>query len=170
MPTRFAKQLTMIMRGAIAIGMPPNEALRLVLRCASDSIPPLRLAVLRDVAASPDALIDIRRRLDEPRATVDRTLQAYTLRLLTCRELQVERGDEVVMSAITVSLTASRCRFVSSYCSNTRFVRTWRTLLFVLSSNHTCTDNSDIGPGEGLSPPLPIKRAPGLNMCKRASQ
>ncbi|HYX98570.1 MAG TPA: ArsR family transcriptional regulator, partial [Mycobacterium sp.] len=42
MPTRFAKQLTQIVRGAVAVGMDRTEALRLAVRCARDSIPPLR--------------------------------------------------------------------------------------------------------------------------------
>src|SRR5262249_61823675 len=37
MPTRFVKQLTQIMRGAIAIGMAHQAALKLVLRCAAAS-------------------------------------------------------------------------------------------------------------------------------------
>ena len=44
MPTRFAKQLTQIVRGAVAIGMDRADALRLAMRCARDSMPPLRLA------------------------------------------------------------------------------------------------------------------------------
>jgi hypothetical protein len=98
MPTRFAKQLTQIMRGAIAIGMRRVEALKLVIRCARDSMPPLRLAVLRDVAANPDApIIEVRRRLQKPRATVDRALQAlHTLGLLTCREEEEERGEKQI--------------------------------------------------------------------------
>lgn len=46
MPTRFAKQLTQIVRGAVAIGMDRAEALRLAIRCARDSIPPLRLKII----------------------------------------------------------------------------------------------------------------------------
>jgi hypothetical protein len=37
MATRLAKQLTQIMRGAVAIGMSQPDALRLVIRCAQDS-------------------------------------------------------------------------------------------------------------------------------------
>jgi hypothetical protein len=96
MPTRFAKQLTQIMRAAIAIGMSQIEALRLVIRCARDSMPPLRLAVLHDVAVHPDApIIDVRRRLQKPRATIDRTLQAlHILGLLTCREEEEVRSED----------------------------------------------------------------------------
>jgi hypothetical protein len=98
MPTRLAKQLSQIMRGAVAVGMSRAKALRLVLRCARDSMPQLRLEVLRDVSKNPDAaIIDIRRRLQKPRATTDRTLQAlHILGLLRCRETEVERAGKAV--------------------------------------------------------------------------
>jgi hypothetical protein len=98
MPTRLAKQLTQIMRGALVIGMSRAKALRLVLRCARDSMPQLRLLVLSDVAKNPNApVIDIRRRLQTPRVTIDRTLQAlHILGLLTCRETEVERAGKAV--------------------------------------------------------------------------
>ena len=77
MPTRFAKQLAQIVRGAVAIGMDRGKALRLAIRCARDSMPPLRLAIIDDLAAHPDSsTADVRRRIDKPRATVDRQLQA----------------------------------------------------------------------------------------------
>src|SRR5262249_6733519 len=50
MPTRFAKQLAQLLRGALALGMDRQAAMRLALRCARDSIPPLRLAILLDLA------------------------------------------------------------------------------------------------------------------------
>ena len=50
MPTRFAKQLAQIVRGAVAIGMDRADALRLAIRCARDSMPPLRLAIIDDLA------------------------------------------------------------------------------------------------------------------------
>ena len=53
MPTRFAKQLVQIVRGAVAIGMDRADALRLAIRCARDSMPPLRLAIIDDLAAAP---------------------------------------------------------------------------------------------------------------------
>lgn len=93
-PTRFAKQLTQIMRGALAIGMPRPDALKLAIRCAGDSMPQLRLAILRDVAANPDTrVLDVRRRLQKPRTTVDRALAAlHILGLLTCREEEQDYG------------------------------------------------------------------------------
>jgi DNA-binding IclR family transcriptional regulator len=40
-------------------------------------MPPLRLAIIEDLAARPDSTTtDVRRRLDRPRNTVDRQLQA----------------------------------------------------------------------------------------------
>lgn len=100
MPTRFAKQLTQIMRGGLAIGMGQTEALALALRCARDSMPELRLAVLEDLAANGESRVtDIRRRLQKPRATADRVLQAlHYLRLLVCREEQEERGGKKVLA------------------------------------------------------------------------
>jgi len=88
MPTRFAKQLTQIVRGGVAVGMDRRHALRLAIRCARDSMPPLRLAILLDVNANPYSKTrDIRQRLNKPRATVDRQLQAlHMLGLLECAE------------------------------------------------------------------------------------
>lgn len=98
MPTRFAKQLTQVMRGAAAIGLDRRAALRLAIRCARDSMSPLRLAILLDVAANPCTLVkDVRRRLDKPRATVDRQLQAlHILNVLACDEEDgTHRGQAV---------------------------------------------------------------------------
>jgi hypothetical protein len=99
MPTRFAKQLTQIMRGALAIGMDQTAALALALRCARDSAPELRLALLKDLAANGESrVIEIRRRQQKPRATVDRALQAlHYLRLLVCREEEEDRGGKKVL-------------------------------------------------------------------------
>ena len=89
MPTRLVKQLTQVFRGAVAINMSRRDALALAIRCARDCVPPLRLEVLLDVAEHPHArVIDIRRRLEKPRATTDRTLQAlHIMGLLTCEEI-----------------------------------------------------------------------------------
>lgn len=88
MPTRFAKQLAQVVRGGVAIGMDRTVALRLAIRCARDSMPPLRLAIIDDVAKHPDSpTADIRKRLGKPRATVDRQLQAlHMLDVLECDE------------------------------------------------------------------------------------
>lgn len=55
MPTRFAKQLTQVIRGGVSIGMDRFDALRLAIRCARDSMPPLRLAILDDRSRHPDS-------------------------------------------------------------------------------------------------------------------
>jgi hypothetical protein len=91
MPTRFAKQLAQVLRGAVAIGLDRGAALRLALRCARDSMPPLRLAILEDVAQHPDAsTAEVRARLARPWSTVDRQLQAlHALRVLDCEEAEV---------------------------------------------------------------------------------
>jgi hypothetical protein len=100
MPTRFAKQLVQITRGARAIGMDREQALKLALRCARDSMPELRLTILRDLAAHGESrVMEIRRRLQRPRATVDRGLQAlHYLRLLICREEDDDRAGKIVQA------------------------------------------------------------------------
>jgi hypothetical protein len=50
MPTRFAKQLAQMVRGGVAIGMAVPDAMKLALRCARDSILPLRREILLDLA------------------------------------------------------------------------------------------------------------------------
>ena len=80
MPTRFAKQLAQVVRGGVAISMDRRAALQLAVRCARDSMPPLRLAILLDIAAHPySRTADVQKRLGKPRATVDRQLQALQI-------------------------------------------------------------------------------------------
>ncbi len=80
MPTRFTKQLAQIMRGGIAIGMQRDEALDVAIRCARDSMPPLRLKALVDVSNNPNSFTaDVVKRLQLPRKTVDRVLQELHL-------------------------------------------------------------------------------------------
>jgi hypothetical protein len=95
MPTRFSKQLTQIVRGGLTVGMSRTQAMALAIRCARNSMPPLRLAVLEDIAANPNSrIIDVRRRLQRPRATTDRALQAlHVLGLLVCDEEEEQRED-----------------------------------------------------------------------------
>jgi len=77
MPTRFMKQLVQVVRGGLAIGMTHEAAMRLARRCARDSMSPLRLACIDDLAAHPGSTAtDVRKRIDKPRNTVDRQLQA----------------------------------------------------------------------------------------------
>jgi hypothetical protein len=46
-------RLCQVVRGGVAIGMDRDAAMRLAIRCAQDSIPPLRLVILRDLDSSP---------------------------------------------------------------------------------------------------------------------
>lgn len=92
-PTRFAKQLGQVARGAIAIGLPRDASLRLAIRCARDSMPPLRLQIIDDLAENPHSTTtDVRKRIEKPRATVDRQLQAlHMLGVLSCDEIEYDQ-------------------------------------------------------------------------------
>lgn len=98
MPTRFAKQLAQVVRGGVAIGIDRGRALRLAIRCARDSMPPLRLAIIDDVSEHPESsTAEIRKRLAKPRATVDRQLQAlHMLDVLDCDEQEITLGGRDV--------------------------------------------------------------------------
>ena len=79
-PTRFAKQLAQLARGSLALGADPHRALAIAMRCARDSMPPLRLALLDDLDAHQESTVtDVRTRLQKPHNTVDRELQALHL-------------------------------------------------------------------------------------------
>jgi hypothetical protein len=95
MPTRFAKQLTQIVRGGVAIGMTREEAMKLALRCARDSIPPMRLDILLDVAHNPDTGPgEVRKRITKPWTTVKREMDAlHMLGMLQCYEETIDGGD-----------------------------------------------------------------------------
>ena len=81
------------MRGAIAIGLSHESGLRLAIRVARDSMPPMRLAIIDDLAEHPYSTpTDVHKRLGKPRATVDRQLQA--LRSLHVVAPDEETGDQ----------------------------------------------------------------------------
>jgi hypothetical protein len=87
MPTRFAKQLTQIIRGGVAVGMTRDDAMRLAIRCARDSMPPIRLAILKYLWRHPDCdTKTVAAALEMPRSTVKRQLESLQL-------LQVLVGD-----------------------------------------------------------------------------
>ena len=94
MPTRFARQLQQVIRGGAALGMDRDDALRLAIRCARDTMPPVRLAIIDDLAEHPHSTpAEIRRRVDLPWRTVDRQCQAlHMLDVLACDE--VEYGEQ----------------------------------------------------------------------------
>ena len=90
MPTRFVKQLVQLLRGAVAVGMTPADGMRLALRCARDTIPPLRRDILLDLANNPSSrAADVRKRISKPRNTVRRELEGmHMLGLLRCDETE----------------------------------------------------------------------------------
>jgi len=75
--------------------------MRLAIRCARDSIPPLRCEILLDIAAHPySEPHEVHRRIGRPRHTVRRELEAlHMLRLLQCQESDEknEKGKVVGM-------------------------------------------------------------------------
>jgi hypothetical protein len=97
MPTRFVKQLVLIFRGALSIGISRDAALALALRCARDSIPPIRLSVLKDLADNDMEdcrVFAIAERLRRPWRTIRRTLDAlYVLDIVHCVEADDENGE-----------------------------------------------------------------------------
>src|ERR1700733_6643812 len=97
MPTRFAKQLAKVVRGALSFGMHGDLAMQLAIRCARDSIEPLRRNLLLDVAANPGTdPDDVHRRIVRPITTVKNNLVAlHMLRLIDCEERDERRGKRV---------------------------------------------------------------------------
>jgi len=95
MPTRFLKQLAQITRGGIALGMDRAEALDVAIRCAGDSMPPMRLAVLGDILAHPLSLYgETAKRLQLPRKSIERVMQElHLLGLLAITEEKYGQGE-----------------------------------------------------------------------------
>ncbi|MFN8229229.1 MAG: helix-turn-helix domain-containing protein [Mycobacterium sp.] len=93
-PARLAKQLTQLFRGLYVVGVDRTYALQLVIRCARDCLPPLRLQVLEHLADNPNSFTsDVRKGIQKPHATVDRVIQALVaLGLVTQQE---ETNDRV---------------------------------------------------------------------------
>ena len=80
MPTRFAKQLSQIIRGGVAIGLSRQQGMQLAIRCARDSIPPLRLEIMLDVADHPDTTAgEIHKRVKKPFRTVKRAIDTLVM-------------------------------------------------------------------------------------------
>lgn len=121
MPTRFAKMLGQIIRGGLAIGMEREHALSVAVRVAGDSMPPLRLLVLQDIADHPGSrTTDVRKRLQRPHNTIDRELQAlHILGLLV--QGDAERQGWVYSLADVVEPTTLKLIAVSrNGCKQTR--------------------------------------------------
>lgn len=116
MPTRFAKMLGQVVRGGLAIGMDAGAATRAAIRVAGDSTPPLRLAILADLAAHPGSrTTDVRKRLQKPHNTIDRELQAlHILGLLQQDEASTggwlySLTDAVDRTALAILVSRNGC-------------------------------------------------------------
>lgn len=94
-PTRFVKQLIQLVRGSIAIGMSRERAMRLAVRCARDTIPPLRLKILFDLQLKgPSRANWVRQRINRPLPTVQRELVALNLiGLVKSEEITTTEAD-----------------------------------------------------------------------------
>jgi hypothetical protein len=107
MPTRFPKELGMMVRGGIALGMERERAMALALRCARDSCPPLKLACLEDVWRNPYTLTrPAAARINRPHKTVDRemeALQSLGLIVHVDQSGQSRRGDPATYWAWVVA-------------------------------------------------------------------
>lgn len=109
--TRFTKQLGQMFRGACLIGMDRADALRLAVRVARDSVPPMRLAVIEDIATHPLSITkDVAERLDRPYMTVKRVIEdLHGLGAVTAKSIAGKNGkvtwaygvsDEVDLEAL----------------------------------------------------------------------
>ncbi|GAA1739190.1 hypothetical protein GCM10009809_38290 [Isoptericola hypogeus] len=79
-PTRFLKQLGQILRGGVAVGMSRDDALRLALRLAHDSMPPARCEVLRYLSArGPASVTAVRRGIGTSYKSAERALRELHL-------------------------------------------------------------------------------------------
>lgn len=95
-PARLAKQLTQLFRGLYVVGVDRRRAMQLVIRCARDCMPPLRLQVLEYLAEHPESLTsDVRKGIQKPHATVDRVLQALVALGLVEQDESSERVKAV---------------------------------------------------------------------------
>lgn len=124
MPTRFAKQLGQVMRGALALHIDRDTALAIALRVARDSVPPRRAALLKDIAEHPGShLSDVVKRIQQPKTTTDRALQElHLIGLFTIAEdpgygwqyrLNPKIADSALIKALFVpgDLGSQRCEY-----------------------------------------------------------
>lgn len=93
MPTRFAKQLVMLMRGGIAIGLDREQALALALRGAKDSIPPARQRVLDLLTQYEELTVaQMSEIADQPYMSMKREAEAlWMLKMLSRRKENTKR-------------------------------------------------------------------------------
>ena len=80
-PTRVAKQLRAVVEGAMRLGLSEPMGLRVALRVARDSMPPVRARVLTELGAvaGPQSVSSLSAKTGIPRSTLDRELIALGL-------------------------------------------------------------------------------------------
>jgi hypothetical protein len=102
-PTRFGKQLAQIVYGGVAIGLERSDA----IRCARDSMPPIRLAIIEDLAKEPASSPgDVRQRLNKPWSTIKRQLEAlHMLEVLDMHEIEDHnfKGETIMRPHYTLA-------------------------------------------------------------------
>lgn len=78
-PTRLAKSLKQLIRGAYIIGIGLCDSLNMVMRCARDCIPPIRLECLRYLSDREDQNVSqIANAIQRPWNAVDKAIEALT--------------------------------------------------------------------------------------------
>ena len=147
-PTRFAKMLGQLVRGGLALGLDHDRALSVALRAAGDSVPPLRLVVLADLGDNPHSRTsEVTKRLQRPRATVDRGLQElHLLGLVEVDEVGDGRGWRYTLAPNVDRLSLTRLITRNVTTPGVRAKEESEP-----SPQHLATDIS----GEPLDPPVP---------------
>jgi hypothetical protein len=103
-PGRFIKQLGQLLRGAISIGLPRHEAFTLVRRCAFDSIPPFRLALLQVLNGQGQQTVGtLAAWLNKIYSTTKNHLDALALLGLVCKDEVDEQDDQRVRRYYSLS-------------------------------------------------------------------
>jgi hypothetical protein len=103
-PTRIIKQLGKLWEACGLLGLPQAESWEVVSRCALDSIPKLRGAVIRHLAdVSGASTADLWRALEHPRRTVFRALED-----LAAHHVVDQAGEHWVLSERARSWMASK--------------------------------------------------------------
>jgi hypothetical protein len=104
MPTRFAKQLLQVVRGATTLGIAEDRALALAMRVARDSLLPVRLAILQQLSANgPLNLTHLARALNTTYSQVRRQTQAlHALKLLTLDNDKYALASGITADVLTV--------------------------------------------------------------------
>ena len=95
MPTRFPKELVQLFRGATAVGLDHDDAMRLVIRAARDSTPPLKLEIVDWLAVHKSETANgVAVGVDKPFMTIDRQLKELHLLGVITRAISAGRDGK----------------------------------------------------------------------------